>query len=390
MKSPQTHGESPEAANPLAGWATVAFPKAIRDPRVGRENQILSSEINSVGRFPVIDQGQSFIAGYSNDETRVIRNGLPLVIFGDHTRVVKFVDFPFILGADGTKVLKPREDLFDAKFFAFALQSLNIPSRGYNRHFTLLKERNLPRPDLPEQRKIAGVLGLVQRAMDQQERLLTLTGELKNALLQQLFTHGLHHESKKPTDLGPIPQGWDVREFDRFTTLQRGQDLTQAQFRGGDIPVAGSNGVIGYHDTANVKAPGVTVGRSGSVGRVTYYMTDFWAHNTCLYVKDFHGNHPRFAAYYLDFLRLHRFKSGASVPTLDRNQFRQMPVAVPQLDEQVEIANDLETLDKKLSVHRRRHAALSALFRTLLHQLMTAQIRVVDLDLPELERAVAA
>jgi len=111
---------------------------------IGKRNQIPTADILPSGQFPVVDQGQAFIAGYSDAAERVIRNGLPLVIFGDHTRCLKFVDFPFILGADGTKVLKPREDLFDAKFFYYALLSLDIPNRGYNRHFTLLKEKKVP------------------------------------------------------------------------------------------------------------------------------------------------------------------------------------------------------------------------------------------------------
>ena len=109
---------------------------------------------------------------------------------------------------------------------------------------------------------------------------------------------------------GDYPAVWQKTEFDGFATLKRGKDLTRDQFRAGAVPVAGSNGIIGYHDTANVKAPGVTVGRSGSVGRVTLYDKNFWAHNTALYVTDFHGNDPYFAAYFLGFLKLARFEIG--------------------------------------------------------------------------------
>jgi type I restriction enzyme S subunit len=115
---------------------------------------------------------------------------------------------------------------------------------------------------------------------------------------------------------------------------------------------------------------------------------DFWAHNTSLYVKNFHGNDPRFAFYYLDHLRLDRFRSGASVPTLDRNQFKDMLIAVPPLDEQLQIAGLLEAVDKKKDATQRKQATLNALFRTLLHQLMTAQLGV-DIQLPEL-KAVGA
>ena len=125
-------------------WQDVEFPAAIKKTMIGKQNQIPTADILPSGQFPVVDQGQAFIAGYSDAAERVIRDGLPLVIFGDHTRCLKFVNFPFILGADGTKVLKPREDLFDAKFFYYALLSLDIPNRGYNRHFTLLKEKKVP------------------------------------------------------------------------------------------------------------------------------------------------------------------------------------------------------------------------------------------------------
>ena len=97
---------------------------------------------------------------------------------------------------------------------------------------------------------------------------------------------------------------WKTIDFQDFTTLQRGKDLTRANFKHGNVPVAGSSGIIGFHNIANVNAPGVTVGRSGSVGKIFYYEQDFWAHNTCLYVKNFHNNNPLFAAYYLEFLNL--------------------------------------------------------------------------------------
>jgi len=143
----------------MTGWQSIAFPETIGKVKVGRENQIPASEIMPSGQFPVVDQGQAFISGYSDAADRVIREELPLIIFGDHTRCVKYVDFPFIIGADGTKVLKPKGDLFDMKFFYYALLSLDIPNRGYNRHFTLLKEKTVPCPEKDEQKKIAEELG---------------------------------------------------------------------------------------------------------------------------------------------------------------------------------------------------------------------------------------
>ena len=271
-------------------------------------------------------------------------------------------------------------------------------SRGYwqqvdaNKHANLKKGVNgsilsnllLPLPPLPEQKKIAHILSTVQRAIEAQERIIQTTTELKKALMHKLFTEGLRNEPQKQTEIGSIPESWEVVEFDSFSTLQRGKDLTKAQFRDGVIPVAGSNGVIGFHNAATCKGPGVTVGRSGSVGKVIFYEGDFWAHNTSLYVRDFHGNHPRYIGYFLDYLDLARFKTGASVPTLDRNSFKNMPVAIPSISEQSEIAEALAITDRKVIIATRKRTDIQDLFRTLLHELMTATTRVDEFELTAL------
>jgi type I restriction enzyme, S subunit len=174
---------------------------------------------------------------------------------------------------------------------------------------------------------------------------------------------------------GNYPGYWVRTDFDHFATLQRGKDLTRDHFTPGSIPVAGSNGVIGYHDTANVKAPGITVGRSGSVGKVTFYRQDFWAHNTALFVKDFHGNVPAFIAFFLDFLRLGRFGSGASVPTLDRNVFRTLPIVIPPRCEQRKIAAVLGQVQHAIEQQERLIALSTELKKALLHKLFTEGLR---------------
>ena len=172
-----------------------------------------------------------------------------------------------------------------------------------------------------------------------------------------------------------IPDQWSEMEFEDFATLQRGKDLTRSQFREGTIPVAGSNGVIGYHDTAIAIAPGITVGRSGSVGKVTVYNEDFWPHNTSLYVRDFHGNDPHFAGYLLESLNLTRFKTGASVPTLDRNSFKTLPVLVPPLSEQKKIAHILSTVQRAIEAQERIIQITTELKKALMHKLFTEGLR---------------
>ena len=367
-------------------WPSINFLDSIQKIAIGRENQILATEIQTSGLFPVIDQGKDFIAGYSDAEERVVRDGFPVVIFGDHTRCLKYVYFPFILGADGTKVLKPKEDLFDTKFFYYALLGLDIPNRGYNRHFTLLKEKKIPHPEREEQKKIAAILDVLERAIEQQEQIIQVTTELKKALMQKLFTEGLRDEPQKQTEIGPVPDSWRLGRLDEFCILQRGFDITKKQQVAGNVPVVSSGGISSYHNLAKIKGPGVVIGRKGTLGTVHFIDVDYWPHDTTLWVKDFKGNDPLFTAYFLKTLRFEQFNSGASNPTLNRNTVHREPIAYPEKKEQKEIGLLLKTTDDKVRDCERKKTFLTELFCTLLHQLMTAQIHVNDLDSGDLEQ----
>jgi len=109
------------------------------------------------GLYPVVDQGKDSIAGYISDSTKVINTDFPLVIFGDHTRAIKWVDYEFVPGADGTKVLGA-ESYLNSKFFYYQLRSIEIPGKGYARHFKYLKESDFFVPPLAEQKQIADKL----------------------------------------------------------------------------------------------------------------------------------------------------------------------------------------------------------------------------------------
>jgi type I restriction enzyme, S subunit len=121
----------------------------------------------------------------------------------------------------------------------------------------------------------------------------------------------------KQTEAGVIPEPWDCVKLGDFISLQRGHDLTWRDRRHGDIPVMGSAGHSGFHDTAIAKGPGVVLGRSGaSFGQAHYCGQDFWPHNTALYVTDFRGNHPLFVFYFLKSIDFSRHNSGGAQQSL--------------------------------------------------------------------------
>jgi len=111
----------------------------------------------SEGKYPIIDQGQNTIAGYSDNRDNIYED-VPAIVFGDHTRVIKYVDKPFFLGADGVKLLKLQVDNMEYKYMYYYLLSAHIPNTGYNRHYKWLKDLMVPLPPLEIQQKIAAIL----------------------------------------------------------------------------------------------------------------------------------------------------------------------------------------------------------------------------------------
>jgi len=159
---------------------------------------------------------------------------------------------------------------------------------------------------------------------------------------------------------------WGDITLGDFVSLQRGHDLTEPERRIGCVPVMGSAGQNGFHDTALAKGPGIVIGRSGaSFGQVHFSKEDFWPHNTGLYVTDFKGNDPLFAFYFLKALDFDRFNSGSAQPSLNRNFIYPIPIRVPGPTEQEAIGSILKALDDKIELNRRMNATLEGMARAL-------------------------
>jgi len=164
-------------------------------------------------------------------------------------------------------------------------------------------------------------------------------------------------------------EGWNSRRLDEIVRFQRGHDLTVSAIEGGPYPVAGSNGVIGYHKSCTAKGPGITLGRSGnSIGVAHFYERDFWAHNTTLYSKEFCQADPKFVFYLLRTVDFKSFNTGSAVPSLNRNHIHAAEFAVPPLKEQEAIASVLSSLDDKIDLLHRQNRTLELMAETLFRQ----------------------
>lgn len=148
--------------------------------------KLKTDEYQETGKNIIVDQGQNDIAGYTDKEDGIY-NDVPALIFGDHTRIVKYIDKPFFLGADGTKILKSRKEDANYKYLFYALKSANIPNTGYNRHFKWLKELNFEYPGISKQEKIANILFEIENIIDNQNKELQLLDELIKARFVSFF-----------------------------------------------------------------------------------------------------------------------------------------------------------------------------------------------------------
>ncbi|MBI3247977.1 MAG: restriction endonuclease subunit S [Deltaproteobacteria bacterium] len=313
-------------------------------------------------------------------------------------------------------VIRERDGVSNNLFLSCQLNFMDIsPLIGGDARGKLTKSilERLPLviPPLAEQQKIAEVLGLVQRALEQQARLIALTTELKKALLHQLFTQGLRGEPQKQTDIGPVPESWELRACDELCEMITVGVVVKpaSHYVKSGVPAFRSMNVredrlevteLVYfsqetNDTILAKSKlqtgDVLIVRTGYPG------------TSCVVPEEYHGANcidlviarPQLKVIQSGFLS--RFfnsdagkrqalsaKHGLAQQHLNVGAVKRTLIPVPQLGEQREIDAALAIVERKLALHMSKHAALTALFRTLLHQLMTAEVRVHDVDLSDL------
>jgi type I restriction enzyme S subunit len=221
---------------------------------------------------------------------------------------------------------------------------------------------------LPEQQRIASILDEafdgIATAKANAEKNLRNARALFEGYLQSLFAKG--------------GTGWIHTTIGDQLTLQRGFDITKAQQNRGKVPVVSSGGIKSFHDVAMVEAPGVVIGRKGTLGKVFYLEDDFWPHDTTLWVKDFKGNIPRFIYYFFTALDVKKFDSGTANPALNRNQVHPIEVHWPPVEQQKSIVLTLEALRDQVqrleSIYQRKRAALDALKTSLLHRAFSGEL----------------
>jgi type I restriction enzyme S subunit len=277
----------------------------------------------------------------------------------------------------------------------------------------------MPYPPLAEQRQIARVLSAVQRAIERQERLIALTAELKKALTHKLFTEGTRGEPLKLSEIGPVPESWTVAPLERFTDSFQYGTSVKCGYATKGLPVLRIPNVVGGHldvndlkfgkpkknelETVRLRPGDLLFVRTNGVrenaGRCSMYRGELG--DACYFASYLirarlrEGLMPEFLEEYTRTEVGVRLLAGRAARTADgkfninTGTLETLLVPKPNIDEQKTIAKALELVDRKGRNHLATKAGLGEVFRTLLHLLTTAQVRVHDLDLSALNEPAA-
>lgn len=394
-------------------WETATVEECLVPVSVAGKSKIQTKDYKTAGPYPIVDQAQATIAGWTDVLDAVIDNPLPLIVFGDHSRTFKYVDEPFARGADGTQLLRPVDEI-DPLFFFYACRAIDLPSRGYNRHFTLLKEKEVSYPkDEAVQRSIASLLRHAERAIAVQSQLVALLQRIKTATMQQLFTSGLRGEAQKETEIGPIPESWALDTLDEHFSVSSGGTPSRANaayWSGGTIPWVKTTEVkyaviteteeriteAGLDGSAAKMLPPGTLllamyGQGVTRGKVAILGIEASCNQACAaMIPTDDAVLPQYLYHYLTsrYEAIRSLAHGGQQQNLNLDIVRTIDVPVPRtMEEQHDIVVVLDALDRKIDLHCRKREVLDQLFESLLHRLMTGEVAGEDLDLTFLPSA---
>lgn len=290
-------------------------------------------------------------------------------------------------------------------FLTVDLADLSNPGTVPSLTSSSVKQLSIPLPPLDEQRKIAAILSLVQRAIEQQERLIALTTELQQSLMHKLFTEGLHEEPQKQTEIGPVPENWSVVTLSSIANFLSGgtPSKKRPEFWRGDIPWVAPKDMkkprledVEDHISAAGLTAGSKLAPTESVLVVVRGMILARDVPICLIEQPMAFNQdvkaiipgnkvvPSYLLYALRYFKpILAQKVGRSAHgtfTLMSQEIANMLVPLPSMNDQELIASSIQMLEQKAALHQARKTSLSDLFQTLLHHLMTAQIQVNDIN----------
>ncbi|MBE0515302.1 restriction endonuclease subunit S [Sulfurimonas sp.] len=364
------------------GWEWIEFSKVFNTP-TSKPYQIQKTEYLENGLLPIIDQGKEFIIGYTNSIEKKYSNESNCIIFGDHTRQIKYVDFDFVIGADGTKILKEKDkNKYDLKFLYFQFLSKKIESLGYSRHFKLVKQMFFAIPPLQEQQRIVSKLDLLFEKIDRSIALHQKNMDEANAFMGSVLNDVFRELEEK----------YSTKSFDdvslniRYGYTDSAKDKGNAVFiRITDINENGKfkdNFVyVNIEDKElnrfKLSKGDILVARSGATaGKVALFDLDFVSvfASYLIRIQPSDDMNSTFLFYFCHspkyWTQLNTIKVGGAQPNVNATNLKEIKIATPPLQIQQKVVAYLDDISQKIEkikqLQKEKMASLKALKASIL------------------------
>jgi len=285
--------------------------------------------------------------------------------------------------------------IIKSQFYIYEIMRFSM-SRGSvrrNLSFKDLSDLIIPLPPLSEQRKIAYVLSTIQAAKEKTEQVINSLRELKKSMMKHLFTYGpvsLEDAKKvklKETEIGMVPEDWEVVRLGSIFSITSGKTRPKMLKKTATdpyvFPVFGGNGIIGYSNDFLLDYTTIILGRVGEYcGSVHISHEKCWVSDNALYIKHFQKEIDiTYLSHALEILNLNGLKNTGGQPLISQSIVYSQYIPLPPLPIQQRIASILSAIDEKIQAEENKKKALENLFKSMLHNLMTAKIRVNNLEL---------
>lgn len=348
-----------------AGWEIKLFGQCIQKVKYTEKQP--TKFFLPEGQFPIVSQEKELISGYSNNRNSVFSVKNPVVIFGDHTKVVKYIDFDFVIGADGVKILQPIEEI-NAKYFYYYLIHLHLRDLGYARHYKLLKECVVFYPPLSEQKRIVEKLDKIFAAIDKAKS--QTEKNLQNAkALFNIYLNSLSYSTKK------------LGELVRITT---GKLNANAQEKNGKYPFFTCSREILYINTYAFDCEAILLaGNNASADfNVKYYKGKFNAYQRTyvITIQDTYKLSYKYLYFQLikELSQLKKIAVGANTRFLRLGMIKDINLALPPLEKQQQIVSCLDSLYAKTQelekIYIQKLADLEELKQSVLQQAFSGKL----------------
>ncbi len=344
----------------------LPFEEVIQDAS-GGNIKVQKGDYLTSGKYPIVDQGQQFIGGFSNDRSDLVKGEGPWIVFGDHTRALKFIETPFCMGADGVKVLRlKREGSADLKYIFHFLQHSNIPSAGYSRHYKFLKRLEIPLPPLDKQKRIATILDKADQLRQKRRQAIALLDSLTRSIFLEMFGDPVSN-----------PKGLQMKSLGELIKVSSGNGLTSAQMDAtGIYSVYGGNGINGHHSAYMFEEPQIAIGRVGVYcGAVHVTKPKSWITDNALFVSKSAANlRLRYLAEALRMADLNQYAGRAAQPLISGSRIYPVEILVPSVDQQLHFEGALLAVDSLLEQIYSSQHYMDANISALQHRSFSGQL----------------